>query len=128
MWTPLSTGTARPGVAWPFLLGAEPCTRNRLGFRTSEARLNWRPTSAPARSISPRPAGRTTVVAQLIKENRKLKRQVVNLTAKATNRASGTVDRSLRAIQKRAQKALGAPIRRRRRTATKRTVRKKTTG
>ena len=69
-----------------------------------------------------------TVVAQLIKENRKLKRQVVNLTAKATNRASGTVDRSLRAIQKRAQKALGAPVRRRRRTAAKRTIRKKTTG
>ena len=68
------------------------------------------------------------VVAQLIKENRKLKRQVVNLTAKATNRASGTVDRSLRAIQKRAQKALGAPVRRRRRTAAKRTIRKKTTG
>jgi len=69
-----------------------------------------------------------TVVAQLIKENRKLKRQVENLTAKATNRASGTVDRSLRAIQKRAQKALGAPVRRRRRTAAKRTVRKKTAG
>jgi len=65
------------------------------------------------------------VVAQLIKENRKLKRQVENLTAKATNRASGTVDRSLRAIQKRAQKALGAPVRRRRRTVAKRTTRKK---
>ena len=66
------------------------------------------------------------VVAQLIKENRKLKRQVENLTAKATNRASGTVDRSLRAIQKRAQNALGTPVRRRRRTATKHTIRKKT--
>ena len=65
------------------------------------------------------------VVAQLIKENRKLKRQVERLTAKATNKASGTVDRSLRAIQKRAQKALGAPVRRRRRTATKRGPRKK---
>jgi cell division septum initiation protein DivIVA len=68
-----------------------------------------------------------TVVAQLIKENRKLKRQVEKLTAKATGSASGTVDRSLRAIQKRAQKALGAPTRRRRRTATKRTTRKKPT-
>ena len=68
------------------------------------------------------------MVAQLIKENRKLKRQVENLTAKATSRASGTVDRGLRAIQKRAQKALGAPVRRRRRTAAKRTIRKKTTG
>jgi len=68
-----------------------------------------------------------SVVAQLIKENRKLKRQVENLTAKATNRASGTVDRSLRAIQKRAQKALGAPVRRRR-AAAKRTTRKKAAG
>ncbi|HET7296623.1 MAG TPA: hypothetical protein VFI66_05740, partial [Gemmatimonadales bacterium] len=65
------------------------------------------------------------VVAQLIKENRKLERQVENLTAKATNRASGTVDRSLRAIQKRAQKALGAPVRRRRRAAAKRTTTRK---
>lgn len=53
------------------------------------------------------------VVAQLIKENRKLKRQVEKLTARGTKAASGTVDRSLRAIQKRAQKALGAPVKRR---------------
>ncbi len=69
-----------------------------------------------------------TVVAQLIKENRKLKRQVENLTAKATNRASGTVDRSLRAIQKRAQSALGTPVRKRRRAVAKRITRKKTSG
>ena len=68
------------------------------------------------------------VVAQLIKENRKLKRQVDTLSAKLTTRASGTVDRSLRAIQKRAQKALTAPVRRRKRraTAAKRTTRRKT--
>jgi cell division protein FtsB len=58
------------------------------------------------------------VVAQLIKENRKLKRQIDKLTAKGTATASGTVDRSLRAIQKRAQAALGAPVRRRKRRAT----------
>jgi cell division protein FtsB len=55
------------------------------------------------------------VVAELIKENRKLKRQVDKLTARGTAAASGTVDRSLRAIQKRAQKALGAPVKRRKR-------------
>jgi cell division septum initiation protein DivIVA len=66
-----------------------------------------------------------TVVAQLIRENRKLKRQVEKLTAKATSGASRTVDTGLRAIQKRAQKALGAPVRRRRRAATKRAPRKK---
>jgi cell division protein FtsB len=58
------------------------------------------------------------VVAQLIKENRKLKRQVEKLTARGTNAASGTVDRSLRAIQKRAQQALGAPVKRRKRKAS----------
>ena len=55
-----------------------------------------------------------TVVAQLIKENRKLKRQVEKLTARGTAAASGTVDRSLRAIQKRAQKALAAQVKRKR--------------
>ena len=67
-----------------------------------------------------------TVVAQLIKENRKLKRQVEKLSARGTAAASGTVDRSLRAIQKRAQKALGGPVKRRRRTAatTKKTTRR----
>jgi cell division protein FtsB len=67
------------------------------------------------------------VVAQLIKENRKLKRQVEKLTARGTAAASGTVDRSLRAIQKRAQKALGAPVKRRRRgaaAAAKKTARR----
>jgi len=67
------------------------------------------------------------VVAQLIKENRKLKRQVEKLTARGTKAASGTVDRSLRAISKRAQKALGEPFKRRRRrvvAAAKKTVRR----
>jgi len=67
------------------------------------------------------------VVAQLIKENRKLKRQVEKLTARGTKAASGTVDRSLRAISKRAQKALGEPVKRRRRrvvAAAKKTVRR----
>lgn len=66
------------------------------------------------------------VVEQLIKENRRLKRQIDKLTARGSSAASGTVDRSLRAIQKRAQKALGEPVkRRRRRTATKPATRKK---
>ena len=67
------------------------------------------------------------VVAQLIKENRKLKRQVEKLSTRATGAASGTVDRSLRAIQRRAQKALGASVKRRRgkaATAAKKTTRR----
>jgi cell division septum initiation protein DivIVA len=66
------------------------------------------------------------VVAQLIKENRKLKRQIEKLTTKGTNAASGTVDRSLRTIQRRVQKALGAPVKRRRRKAATGEVKKTT--
>lgn len=69
-------------------------------------------------------------VAELIKENRKLKRQNESLSARATKgRAGGNVDRSLRGIQKRVQKALTAPTRRRRRkgasATAKRTTRKR---
>jgi ribosomal protein S21 len=55
------------------------------------------------------------MVAELIKENRKLKRQVVKLTEQGAEKASSTVDRTLRTIQRRVQKALTAPARRRRR-------------
>jgi hypothetical protein len=68
------------------------------------------------------------MVAELIKENRKLKRQVEKLTARGTKAASSAVERSLRTIQRRVQKALGAPKRRRRRsTAAPTTARRKTT-
>jgi septum formation inhibitor MinC len=55
------------------------------------------------------------MVAELIKENRKLKRQVVKLTERGTKVASSTVDRTLRTIQRRVQKALTAPAKRKRR-------------
>jgi hypothetical protein len=58
------------------------------------------------------------MVAELIKENRKLKRQVVNLTERGSKVASTTVDRALRTIQRRVQKALTAPAKRRRRKST----------
>jgi len=70
-------------------------------------------------------------VAQLIKENRKLKRQVEKLSVRATSGASGVVDRGLRGIQKRVQKALTPTTRRKRRkgaaaaVATKKTTRKR---
>ena len=67
-------------------------------------------------------------VAALIKENRKLKRQVEKLSARATSGASGVVDRGLRGIQKRVQKALTTtPTRRRRRSGTAAAATKKTT-
>jgi hypothetical protein len=58
------------------------------------------------------------MVAELIKENRKLKRQVVKLTERGSKVASSTVDRTLRTIQRRVQKALTAPAKRRRRKST----------
>jgi len=69
------------------------------------------------------------MVAELIKENRKLKRQVEKLTARGTKAASGAVERSLRTIQRRVQKALETtPKRRKRRTtAAASTTRKRAT-
>jgi len=65
------------------------------------------------------------MVAELIKENRKLKRQVLKLTELGTKVASTTVDRTLRTIQRRVQKALSTPAKRRRKTAPKSATRKK---
>jgi hypothetical protein len=73
-----------------------------------------------SRTRRPRIAGHDLVeqlnelVAELIKENKKLKRQIEKLSARGTTAASGTIDRGLRTIQRRVQKALGAPPRRRR--------------
>jgi hypothetical protein len=66
------------------------------------------------------------MVAELIKENRKLKRQVVKLTERGTQAASSTIDRTLRTLQRRVQKALTAPVKRRRRKTAAATTRKRT--
>jgi hypothetical protein len=61
------------------------------------------------------------MVDQLIKENRKLKRQLDRVTAKAGAAATGTVERGLRSIQRRVQRAIGTGTTgRRRRTTTRR--------
>jgi hypothetical protein len=57
------------------------------------------------------------MVAELIKENRKLKREVDKLTTRGSAAASSAVERSLRTIQRRVQKALTAPVKRRPRKA-----------
>jgi hypothetical protein len=69
------------------------------------------------------------MVDQLIKENRKLKRQLDRLAEKGTKAASGTLERGLRTIQRRVQKALGSVTtgRRKRRATTTTTRRRKTT-
>jgi len=66
------------------------------------------------------------MIAELIKENRKLKRQVDKLAERGTKAASGSVERSLRTIQRRVQKALKAtPKKRKRRTSTAATTTKR---
>jgi molybdenum-dependent DNA-binding transcriptional regulator ModE len=54
------------------------------------------------------------MVAELIKENRKLKREVDKLTARGSAAASSAVERSLRTIQRRVQRALKTPAKRKR--------------
>ena len=58
------------------------------------------------------------MVAELIKENRRLKRQVDKLTERGSSAASTAVERSLRTIQRRVQRALAGPVKKRRRKAT----------
>jgi hypothetical protein len=57
------------------------------------------------------------MVAELIKENRRLKQEVDKLTLRGSAAASSAVERSLRTIQRRVQKALTAPVKRRPRKA-----------
>ena len=64
------------------------------------------------------------MVAELIKENRKLKREVDKLTLRGSAAASSAVERSLRTIQRRVQRALKTPPKRKRAT-TKATGRRK---
>lgn len=58
------------------------------------------------------------MVAELIKENRKLRRQVVKLTERGSAAASTTVERGLRTISRRVQRALGGTAKKRRSTAS----------
>jgi len=85
----------------------------------------------PSRANRTAPTGRTAkrlggaelisqlndMVAELIKENRKLKREVDKLTLRGSTAASSAVERSLRTIQRRVQRALKTPAKRKRVTA-----------
>ena len=64
------------------------------------------------------------MVAELIKENRRLQREVDKLTLRGTAAASSAVERSLRTIQRRVQRALKLPAKRKR--ASGATARRKT--
>jgi hypothetical protein len=68
------------------------------------------------------------MVAELIKKNRQLQRQVAKLTEKAgANKATKGVERGIRTLSKRVQKALGSKPTRRRRAASTNGRRKRTT-
>jgi hypothetical protein len=69
------------------------------------------------------------MVSQLIKENRSLKRQLAKLAVGGTNAANGTADRTLRALQRKVQRAVSAApaTRRRRGPSTPATPRPRTT-
>lgn len=58
------------------------------------------------------------MVADLIKENRKLRRQVVKLTERGSSAAAGTVERGLRTLSRRVERALGSGPRRKRKAST----------
>jgi hypothetical protein len=62
------------------------------------------------------------MVDELIKENRKLKRQVDRLAAGGTSAGTAIIERGLRGIQRRVQRAIGGSTgtRRRRSTGTRR--------
>jgi hypothetical protein len=66
-----------------------------------------------------------SMIAELIKENRKLKREVDKLTARGSATASKAVERSLRTIQRRVQRALTPMKGRRSKSATAASARKK---
>jgi len=57
------------------------------------------------------------MIAQLISENRSLRRQVAKLAVKGRATATKTVERGLRTISRRVERALGSTKPRRRRTA-----------
>lgn len=105
--------------------------------RTSRGRKQAAPAPNTARSRRKRLGGLeltqqlNQMVAELIKENRRLKRQVVKLTERGSKAASTTLERGLRTLQRRVQRALATPARRRRtpavaaKTTRKRTVTRK---
>ena len=95
-------------------------------------RRRGRPPGSKTRKRSARASGGDLVdqlnaaVAELIKKNKQLQRQVARLTEKATKTSAGKgVERGIRTISRRVQKALGSQPARRRRSTNGR--RRKTT-
>ena len=93
--------------------------------QTSTPRRRGRPPGSKTRRRTATRGGGTDLIAQLnamvaelIKKNRQLQRQVARLTEKAgASKATKGVERSLRTISRRVQKALGTKTTRRRKAA-----------
>jgi len=78
-------------------------------------RRRGRPPGSKNKTTRPRAGGSDLVgqlnsmVAELIKKNRQLQRQVASLTAKAEKSSAGkTVERGIKTLSRRVQRALGA--------------------
>ena len=112
----MSADESAQGQGAPRRRGRPPGSRSTTATRTRRKRLGGAELTEQLNHM----------VAELIKENRKLRRQVVKLTEKGTKSASSTVDRTLRTIKRRVQKALTPPAKRRRKkTAAAAATRKK---
>lgn len=111
---------------------SESPRRRRTGSARSTSaarstRSTARRTSSRAKAATPEIVDQLHgMVDELIKENRKLKRQVERLASKGSAAATGAVERGLRTLQRRVERALGGgqPARRRRSTASASRTRK----
>lgn len=93
--------------------------------QTNAPRRRGRPPGSKNRRAGRRSSGGdlvgqlNTMVAELIKKNKQLQRQVAKLSEKAgATKASKGVERGIRTLSRRVQKALGSKPARRRRTAS----------
>jgi hypothetical protein len=111
-------------------------TATKRSPRPRSAATTRRPASTGTRRGARTPRGGaaetlSSMVDELIKENRKLKHQLDRLATKATGATGSGIERGLRSIQRRVERALsGSPARKTRRTATRRATdarRRKTT-
>ena len=101
-------------------------TATKRSPRSRSASTTQRPAPTPTRRVTrPRRGSAVetlnSVVDELIKENRKLKRQLDRLATKATGATGSGIERGLRSIQRRVERALsGSSARKTRRTTTRR--------
>ena len=103
--------------------------------QSSAPRRRGRPPGSKNKTTRRRGAGSgdlvgqlNTMVAELIKKNRQLTRQVAKLSERAEKSASGkSVERGIRTLQRRVKKALGSSTTRRRKAAPANGRRKRTT-